>query len=180
MSKEIEIERKFVLSDIPFDIDRELKLKSVISQFYIEDDKNPEKTFRVRVTSFKGKTTYVRTIKTPIKDRDSIGQYEDEIFISEDEFVKFIEKSNKKITKTRFVSYIDGNKWEFDVFYDLDLIMCELEMIADNVDEVEEVENKLNNVSIPESIQKVLIKEVTGEKEYSNRSMAVPYKHKEV
>lgn len=177
MSKEIEIERKFVLSEIPFEIDREIKLKSVISQFYIEDDENPEKTFRVRASSFKNKTTYVRTIKTPIEDSDSIGQYEDEIFITEDEFIKFIEKSNKKITKTRFVSYIDGNKWEFDVFYDLDLIMCELEMIANTVEEVEEIENKLNNVEIPESIQKVLIKEVTGDKEFSNRSMAVSYNH---
>jgi CYTH domain-containing protein len=67
MSKEIEIERKFVLSDIPFDVKRDLTPKSVITQFYIEDDKDPEKTFRVRATSYMNETTFVRTIKTPIR-----------------------------------------------------------------------------------------------------------------
>jgi len=176
MSKEIEIERKFILSDIPFDVKRDLTPKSVITQFYIEDENEPEKTFRVRATSYMNETTFVRTIKTPIKNSDSIGQYEDEEVISAMDFIGFIQKANKKITKTRSVYYIDGNKWEFDNFTDFDLIMCELEMIAKNDDEIEEVEKKLNNVEIPESIQKVLIKEVTGDIEYSNRAMAITHK----
>jgi CYTH domain-containing protein len=92
------------------------------------------------------------------------------------DFIGFIQKANKKISKTRSVYYIDGNKWEFDIFTDFDLIMCELEMIAKNDEEVEEVEKKLNSIEIPESIQKVLIKEVTGDIEYSNRSMAITHK----
>ena len=175
MSTEIEIERKFVLSDIPFDVKRGLKPSSTISQFYIEDDNDPEKTFRVRATTFQNETTYVRTIKIPIEKTNSIGQYEAEDEISEEEFQDYIKKANKRISKTRRVYYIDGNKWEFDNFMDFDLVMCELEMIAKTSEEAEEVEKKLFNVEIPEQIQKVLIKEVTGDKEYSNRVMAVPY-----
>ena len=175
MNTEIEIERKFVLSDLPSEVKDDLKEISTITQFYIEDEKEPEKTFRVRATTFKNETTYVRTIKIPFEDTNSIGQYEDEIFITENEFYNHIENSTKRISKTRRVFNIDGNKWEFDVFTDFDLVICELEMIAETSEEVEEVEKKLFNVEIPESIKKVLIKEVTGNKEYSNRSMAVPY-----
>ncbi len=173
MSKEIEIERKFVLKRLPHLIKGASIIGRAITQYYIEDEDEPEKTFRVRLTSYKNKNTYVRTIKTPIKNSDSIGQHEDETEITEFDFNQCVQHANKRITKVRYVITIEGNKWEFDCFRDLDLIMCELEMIAKTEDVVEEVEKKLFDVKVPDSIKEVLIKEVTGNRDYSNRSLAI-------
>lgn len=171
MSKEIEIERKFVLSEIPHFVKYDISEKKIITQYYIEKD--PEETFRVRAITYKNETSYIRTIKTNIKD--SIAQYEDEIEISERMFNMYIDMSSKYITKIRTVVSLDNNVWEFDNFINIDLIMCELEMKAKSIEDVQEVEKKLLNIKLPDCIQEVLIKEVTGDIKYSNKNLAIKY-----
>ena len=55
MSKEIEIERKFILSTLPSEVKNDLKARSVITQFYIEDDTDLEKTVSKMTVNLKQK-----------------------------------------------------------------------------------------------------------------------------
>ena len=175
--KQYEVERKFLIKEIPFEVLRDIQVPVPISQYYIFDDADDSEhpsTSRIRVSFINGKNEYVKTIKRPSGNDYAQNEYETEL--TEEEFLEFQKQASTKITKIRYTLYIDGNKWEFDKFLDFDMYMCEVEKLTDNLSDAKELEKEVRNIPIPEIVNNVLIKEVTNEIEYSNKSMAVPYK----
>jgi CYTH domain-containing protein len=177
--KQYEVERKFLLKEIPFEVLREIQVGVPISQYYIfdeVDDSNHPSTSRIRVSTINGKNQYVKTIKRPSGNEYAQNEYETDL--TKEEFLEFQKQASTKITKIRYTLEIDGNKWEFDKFLDFEMYMCEVEKLTDNLIDAKKLEEDVKNIPIPDVVQKVLIKEVTGEIKYSNKSMAVPYNPK--
>jgi len=108
---------------------------------------------------------WVHTIKTRISDSSNI---EEERDLSKDEFDDFVKrckgsKQNAKyITKQRRI-YPDGDlKWEVDVFSQkCHIIVAEVEIPTEDYE-----------LAIPDFIQKKNLLEVTGMKQFSNRSLS--------
>lgn len=156
----IEIERKFLLKAIP-----DLKPAEVIKikQWYLKVDGIWERA-RSMDSSIYG-IKWVHTIKTRISD---ISNIEEEWDMDKGEFDDFVKrcKSSKQnaryITKERRV-YPDGElKWEVDVFSQkCHIIVAEIEIPTEDYE-----------LEIPEFIQKKNLLEVTGLKQFSNRSLS--------
>ena len=108
---------------------------------------------------------WVHTIKTRISDSSNI---EEERDLSKDEFDDFVKrckgsKQNAKyITKQRRI-YPDGDlKWEVDVFSQkCHIIVAEVEIPTEDYE-----------LAMPDFIQKKNLLEVTGMKQFSNRSLS--------
>ena len=156
----IEIERKYII-EIP---DKE-KMEncngyslSEIVQIYIES--SPRVTHRVRSRTINGKTVYTETKKIRI---DKMSSYEDEREISEMEFKcisQKIKQGTVPIVKERHSFEYRGQTFEIDVYPEWKN-SCIMET---------ELESRDKCVEIPAFIE--IIKEVTGDKAYSNASMA--------
>jgi CYTH domain-containing protein len=94
---------------------------------------------------------------------------EDEYEMGKDEFLMFRERclqdtlNSKYITKDRYI-YKDGDlKWEVDLFEnDYKLIVAEIE-----------IPKRTYKLIIPDFIKEVLLMEVTGLKQFSNRSLSL-------
>jgi CYTH domain-containing protein len=160
MGKMIEIERKFLLKSIP---DGKPSETIKIKQWYLKVDGIWERA-RSMESNISG-IKWVHTIKTRISDSSNI---EEERDLSKDEFDDFVKrckgsKQNAKyITKQRRI-YPDGNlKWEVDVFSQkCHIIVAEVEIPTEDYELV-----------IPDFIQKKNLLEVTGMKQFSNRSLS--------
>ncbi len=156
----IEIERKFLLKSIP---DGKPSETIKIKQWYLKVDGIWERA-RSMESNISG-IKWVHTIKTRISDSSNI---EEERDLSKDEFDDFVKrckgsKQNAKyITKQRRI-YPDGNlKWEVDVFSQkCHIIVAEVEIPTEDYELV-----------IPDFIQKKNLLEVTGMKQFSNRSLS--------
>ena len=156
----IEIERKFLLKAIP-----DLKPTEVIKikQWYLKVDGIWERARSMDSNIYGIK--WVHTIKTRISD---ISNIEDEYDMDKDGFDDFVKrcKSTKQnaryITKERRI-YPDGElKWEVDVFSQkCHIIVAEIEIPTEDYE-----------LEIPEFIQKKNLLEVTGLKQFSNRSLS--------
>jgi CYTH domain-containing protein len=156
----IEIERKFLLKAVP-----DLKPTEVIKikQWYLKVDGIWERARSMDSNIYGIK--WVHTIKTRISD---ISNIEDEYDMDKDGFDDFVKrcKSTKQnaryITKERRI-YPDGElKWEVDVFSQkCHIIVAEIEIPSEDYD-----------LEIPEFIQKKNLLEVTGLKQFSNRSLS--------
>ena len=156
----IEIERKFLLKAIP-----DLKPTEVIKikQWYLKVDGIWERARSMDSNLYGIK--WVHTIKTRISD---ISNIEEEWDMNKDEFDDFVKhcKSSKQnarfITKERRI-YPDGElKWEVDVFSQkCHIIVAEIEIPSEDYE-----------LEIPEFIQKKSLLEVTGLKQFSNRSLS--------
>ena len=156
----IEIERKFLLKAIP-----DLKPTEVIKikQWYLKVDGIWERARSMDSNIYGIK--WVHTIKTRISD---ISNIEDEYDMDKDGFDDFVKrcKSSKQnaryITKERRI-YPDGElKWEVDVFSQkCHIIVAEIEIPTEDYE-----------LEIPEFIQKKNLLEVTGLKQFSNRSLS--------
>ena len=156
----IEIERKFLLKAIP-----DLKPTEVIKikQWYLKVDGIWERARSMDSNIYGIK--WVHTIKTRISD---ISNIEEEYDMDKNEFEDFVKrcKSSKQnaryITKERRI-YPDGElKWEVDVFSQkCHIIVAEIEIPTEDYD-----------LDIPEFIQKKSLLEVTGLKQFSNRSLS--------
>ena len=164
--KTYEIERKFLLKNIP-DLDYDQILR--INQYYLPND--GEWTDRVRKMKdmYKGETTFIRTRKLKVGE---LSNEEDEHDISEDEFNYLIENSISYVDKIRRVKYIKGNKWEIDEFLNIQLILCELEMVVQGEMNWSDEEG-IMGISIPEDIKEQVILESTNIPELSNKSISV-------
>ena len=157
----IEIERKFLLKAMP-----EIKPVEIIKidQFYFKNGDIWERA-RQCDSNINGKK-WVHTIKKRISDRSN---EEIEKEISKKEFEKFKKDcykwrgNSKHIKKERWV-FPDGNmKWEVDLFKDrCHLIIAEIEIPTEDF-----------YLKIPEFINKKLLMEVTGLKQFSNRSLSI-------
>jgi len=157
----IEIERKFLLKALP-----EIKPVEIIKidQFYFKNGDIWERA-RQCDSNINGKK-WVHTIKKRISD---LSNEEIEKEISKKEFEKFKKDcykwrgNSKHIKKERWV-FPDGSmKWEVDLFKDrCHLIIAEIEIPTEDYD-----------LKIPEFINKKLLMEVTGLKQFTNRSLSI-------
>jgi CYTH domain-containing protein len=156
----IEIERKFLLKSIP-DIKPTEIIK--IKQWYLKVDGIWERARSMESNLYGIK--WIHTIKTRISDSSNIEEEKD---LSKDEFDDFVKrckdsKQNAKyITKQRRIYPDEELKWEVDVFSQkCHIIVAEIEIPTEDYD-----------LQIPEFIQKKNLLEVTGMKQFSNRSLS--------
>jgi len=161
MSK-IEIERKFLLKSLP-KIDPDDSID--IEQLYLYRNNIWE-----RVRSWKSQKTmeekFIHTVKTSISKSANI---EDEKFISKDEFETFKSEcfdpksQSLQIFKTRHIYPMGKLYWEVDEFHnDYRLIIAEIEIPKKNY-----------KVVIPKYISDLILLEVTGIKQFSNRNLSL-------
>ncbi len=156
----IEIERKYIIK-LP-DIDKMKReagyTVSKITQIYINSPTGI--THRVRKREYADKTVYTETRKTRI---DKMSVVEDEREISEEEFLavsKNLKVGTRPVLKTRHTFKSGENVIEIDVYPEWKTT-CILET---------ELGDRGEKVAFPDFIE--IVKEVTGEFEYSNASMA--------
>jgi len=161
----IEIERKFLLKAMPDILPSEI-IK--IDQFYFKNKEGIWERVRQYDSNVNGKK-WIHTIKYRIND---MSNEEVEKEISKKEFDKFKTKcyTNKlnarHIRKERWV-YPDGDlEWVVDLFKDnYHLIIAEIEIPSEDYE-----------LNIPEFINKKSLLEVTGLKQFSNRSLSIKLK----
>jgi len=157
MAKELEIERKFLLKKTPegmfFD------MRSDIVQYYLPQDENGY-TVRVREAEQHGTKKYFLTKKKYISP--TVNE-EIEKQIDGAEFHYHRKKALTVLSKVRYFHTIDGLTWEVDVFNGMDLIIAEIELESEDY-----------KLEIPEVITDVLIKEVSGIKEFYNQQLSSP------
>lgn len=159
MSAPLEIERKYIIK-IPAISDMAANLPytvSEITQTYLQAH---GLTHRVRRRETSGKVVYTETRKIRI---DQMSAVEDEREISADEYERLLEKRDTRlhpINKVRHTFFYKGHTFEVDV-YPFWQSTCVLETELSSRDE---------QVEFPEFIE--MVKEVTGNKAYSNHSLA--------
>ena len=156
----IEIERKFLLKAIP-----DLKPTEVIKikQWYLKIEGIWERARSMDSNIYGIK--WVHTIKTRISD---ISNIEEEWDMDKNEFDDFVKRCKSSKQNARFITkerriYPDGElKWEVDVFSQkCHIIVAEIEIPTEDYE-----------LEIPEFIQKKSLLEVTGLKQFSNRSLS--------
>lgn len=149
MAEKLEFERKFLLLKQPV-----LKADVVyrVEQHYFGDE-------RIRRTSTEGKEdVFYHTIKKNIRPGVNI---ENERVITRAEYYTFLERSKSFIIKDRHCYYIGDLKWEVDIFHDMNLVVAEIEYPQENY-----------KIKIPKFIEKIILKEVTGFREFSNKNIS--------
>ncbi len=156
----IEIERKYIIKipDIKEMESAENYRKSDIEQIYLTS--LPTVTHRIRKRETLGKTVYTETKKLRI---DRISAYEDEREITKEEYEALSKNRRNKtrpVLKTRYTFSYRNQIFEVDV-YPSWKTTCILETELKSRDDV---------VIFPSFIK--IIKEVTGERGYSNAKMA--------
>ena len=150
MGKQLEIERRFLLKRMPV-LGYEGMLD--ISQCYvIEDGVN----VRYRGQRSAYGTKYIRTVKKDIEG--SLVREEIEEEVTQEEFLKKVQESNKLVSKKR---HFFKNKHLYDNFTFIHLIIAEIEMPSKDYD-----------LEIPEYIQKELVMEITNIPEFNNSQLA--------
>lgn len=157
----LEIERKFLLKAMP-EVQPVEKIK--IEQWYWKNQSGTWERARTWHSNVTGKS-WIHTIKKSVSKGVNI---EDEKNLSEEEFKKFLARckepgqESKFISKERWIYPSDGLKWEVDRFdKNTCLIIAEIE-----------IPKKSFKINIPYFIQNKLIVEVTGIKQFSNRSLS--------
>jgi CYTH domain-containing protein len=157
----IEIERKYLLKGLP-DVEPSEKIK--IQQFYF---KNKEGIWeRARQMDYgQGVKKFIHTIKTRISE---IANDEQERTMTLEEFEKFKKKcrkykgSSRFLKKERWVYPMGELKWEVDMFKgDINMVIAEIEIPSEDYE-----------VEIPDYIQKKLLMDVSGMKQFGNRSLS--------
>lgn len=156
--KGIEIERKFLIAYPTEEVLARADLRIDIVQTYLHAIKGVR---RVRKCTINGETNYVYTIKrdlTPVMREEREGEIDEDTYLS-----LMTEGASRTITKSRYVYNVGKHKFELDVYpFFTDKAILEIEL--DSEDEAFE---------IPEFIK--VIKEVTGDKEYLNATLAENY-----
>ena len=160
MSTPIEIERKFVIA-MP-DVSALAKVDgysvSDIDQTYLVSA--PHVTRRVRARRYQGSTVYTETKKVRI---DKMSALEDEREITESEYTAMlfeIAPGTVTLHKTRHTFPYLGRTVEIDIYPDWQR-SCILEV---------ELESEDEELMLPDFIK--VVREVTGDKGYSNAAMS--------
>ncbi len=158
----IEIERKFLLKAMPDSLPTEI-IK--IDQFYFKNKEGVWERVRQCDSNVNG-IKWIHTIKNRISDMVN-EEFEKEI--SKKEFDKFKRLCYSNRTKARHIKkdrwiFPDGDlKWEVDLFKDnYHLVIAEIEIPTEDFD-----------LTIPDFINKKVLLEVTGMKQFSNRSLSI-------
>lgn len=161
----LEIERKFLVKSLPNKTPDDVYK---IEQFYL---KNSEGIWERARTYHSDKTgdKYIHTIKKSVSKGVNM---EDEYEMTQEQFEEFRAKCYEPNTESRHISkerwvYNDGSlRWEVDLFKSgYHLIVAEIE-----------TPTKKYDLEIPKFIQDVLLLEVTGLKQFSNRSLSLEIK----
>jgi CYTH domain-containing protein len=157
----VEIERKYLLKRLPVDFLKEKKyiILEIVQYYFFIDNK--WQRFRISRNKSTGVVKYIHTIKDTIAYGTND---EDEKNISEKLFKKMFaeHKDNYRvIRKQRYVVKFKGLKFEIDHFKDLSLTMLEIEL--PNID---------FPIAFPNNVQKEMLMEVTGFKQFSNLNLA--------
>jgi CYTH domain-containing protein len=161
----LEIERKFLLRRLPIELLQKYKHETLyITQYYFEIDGIWQR-FRISTNRDSGKTKYIHTIKKALRP----GVYEeDEKSITKLEFKKLYSEHKENclvIEKTRYVVKYKGLKFEIDSYENLCLTILEVEL------------PKLSfKFDFPIHLSEEIIMEATGNKNFSNFSLALAHK----
>lgn len=156
----VEIERKYVIK-IP-DIGELMRqgdyTVSRIEQTYLESEEGV--THRVRKRVYEDREVYTETKKMRI---DKISSYEDEREIDGGEYLRLIErikKGTRTLLKTRHTFRYSGQIFEVDIYPEwTSSCIMECELLSRDTE-----------VELPSFIN--VVKEVSGDKKYSNASMS--------
>lgn len=154
-SQNLEIERRWLITGLP-----KLKFDQllIIRQYY-----TPTGRFRESYdgTSFKYYHTIKKTISSGVNE-------EIEIEITKSEFDESIKDATSYICKDRRKYKHDGLVYEFDsMLLSMDNITPCMYIMEVELDDINQ------EFVIPEVIKDVIIREITGEKQYSNFSLSV-------
>ena len=160
MSNKVEIERKFIIRKPDEDALSRLNgyTRSEIEQIYLASPVGV--THRIRSRRYADRTEYTETVKLRI-DKSSANELESEI--TEERFLELsrnIADGTRPIVKTRHTFPMGGHVFEIDVYPEWQST-CILEVELSHRDE---------EIIFPSLISPV--REVTGEKPYSNASMS--------
>lgn len=162
----IEVERKFILSDLPSGINYE-RVHNV-KHYYTQDG------VRYSMAIEKGKDNkYCKCVKTPTDI--PYANNEDETQLTFDEFLHILNGLDKTKTgfvdKTRYTTHDEfGHKWEIDVFHSISLVMAECEILVESID----LHYKVNEIVVPKFIATVLLFEVEDYNKYNNKNLTRP------
>lgn len=167
MGNNIEIERKFIIKLPKLDLLRSLSAftESEIVQIYLESDKTRTRRIRSRISG--GTATYTKTEKIRIDEMSAI---ENEEEIDGERFL-LLEKSTRKgsrpIKKKRLTFEFSGRIIELDIYPEWTRT-CIMEIELASRDEI---------IDLPPFIE--VVREVTGNKAYSNSSMSEHFPEEE-
>ncbi|HEY4129190.1 MAG TPA: hypothetical protein VGM50_01135 [Gemmatimonadaceae bacterium] len=154
-----EIERKYLLTALPDRVTSGGELESVeVDQGYIPGERIQERIRRMR-DDRDGSLCYYRTLKSGTGlERIEIEEETDEAF-----FVAVWPLTRgARVHKRRYYVPVDDGVWEIDAFLDRpDLVLAEFEM-----------RDVAQHVEIPAWLAEVLVREVTEERNYTNRALA--------
>lgn len=147
-----EIERKFLLKRFP----RLEKINTVyqIEQWYHHDGFR----YRKQIELPTQKVVFFKTRKTNLSK--GVNQ-EEETSLTHEEFDQLDLSNSLYIKKTRTVIKYKGHKFEIDKYDGINIIILEIEL--------KDLEEK---IIIPKYIDKEILYEVTGIKEFSNKKLA--------
>lgn len=147
-----EIERKFLLKRFP----RLEKINTVyqIEQWYHHDGFR----YRKQIELPTQKVVFFKTKKTNLSK--GVNQ-EEETSLTWEEFDQLDLSNSLHIKKTRTVIKYKGHKFEIDKYDGINIIILEIEL--------KDLEEK---IIIPKYIDKEILYEVTGIKEFSNKKLA--------
>lgn len=147
-----EIERKFLLKRFP----KLEKINTVyqIQQWYHSDGFR----YRYQLEIPNGDVKIFKTKKTNISK--GVNQ-EEETILSQNEFNELDLSNSLSIKKIRTVVKYKGHKLEIDKYEGLNIVILEVEL-----------EDLNEKIPMPKYIDKEILYEVTGIKEFSNKSLA--------
>ena len=156
----IEIERKYIIRipDLKALEAQEGYTVSKIFQTYLESE--PSVTRRVRRRIYDDRTVYTETKKVRI---DEISSYEDEREVSENEYMHLLCRKipgTKTLTKVRHTFVYRGQTFEVDIYPNWQK-SCIMET---------ELSSRATETALPPFI--TVIREVSGDKKYSNAAMS--------
>lgn len=166
MSKQIEIERRFLIKE---SIEKELnefpshKVLN-IKQYYLYSG---ERLRQIKDLSNKSHIKYTKTIKRKI---NNVLAEEDESFITKEEFFNEMDRFESCLVKDREVFLIDGLKYELDTYRSphFKFKILEIEFASMSDYEASFKPNFLNKI-----FEQNLICEITGQDEFSNYNLSL-------
>lgn len=150
----IEIERKYLLNALP-QFPRTAAILE-IDQGYLPGEKLVERLRREQ--SHEGVVRYFRTVK--------LGSGVERIELEDETDQRIFEHlwlltDGRRLRKRRYLVPNGDDMWEVDEFVDRPLVLAELEL--DRAD---------RKVTIPDWLKPALVRDVTDERQYTNRSLA--------
>ena len=161
-SSALEIERVYLLDRLPeFPPD---VLVYRLEQGYLPDPSNADEDNPLegrlrRTVKADGSVIYTHTIKRGT----GLIRQETERTISQAEFDQLWPRTaGRRLTKTRYFVTVDEQLWAVDEFDDLNVVMAEAELPTPET-----------NVTLPDWLAAVLVREVTEEPAYRSYSLAV-------